>query len=90
MNKYKLLAGFNILQDKNSQNIIHITNNSKNVKKGSLFIAVKGVKQDGHAFLEDAVKNGAKVILIEDKIYYNNCIIKQYTKSSRDNSKPFL
>ena len=76
MNKYKLLAGFDILQDKGSQSIIHITNNSQNVKKGSLFIAVKGVKQDGHFFLEDAVKKGAKAVLIEDKKYFKN--LKKY------------
>jgi len=67
MNKYKLLAGFNILQDKSLSSIAHITNNSQKIKKGSLFIAIKGIKYDGHTFLEDAVKKGAKAVLIEDK-----------------------
>ena len=38
---------------------------SRKVLKDSLFIPLKGEVQDGHVFIEDAIKNGAKVILID-------------------------
>jgi len=37
---------------------------SRSVSKSSLFVALKGENQDGHNFIEDAVKNGAFLILI--------------------------
>jgi UDP-N-acetylmuramoyl-L-alanyl-D-glutamate--2,6-diaminopimelate ligase len=48
-------------------NVSGITDNSKNVKDGNLFIAVKGIKHDGHNFIEDAIKSGASVIVGEIK-----------------------
>ncbi len=44
-----------------------ITNNSKKVKKDYLFVAVKGTSLDGHDFIDDAVKNGATVVFLQDK-----------------------
>ena len=40
--------------------------NSKNIKEGYLFIAIKGFSVDGHKFINDAIENGAKAILIEE------------------------
>ena len=42
---------------------IHI--DSRKVKPGTLFIAVKGVAADGHQFIEKALENGAAVIVSE-------------------------
>jgi len=42
-----------------------ITCDSKKVKKGDMFVAIKGYTSDGHKYIEDAVKNGASVILCE-------------------------
>ena len=44
-----------------------ITDNSREVKKGDIFTAVKGQKGDGHFFIDSAVKNGAEVLVVEDK-----------------------
>lgn len=40
---------------------------SQAVTKNSAFVALKGVKTDGHKFIEDAFKNGAKVVIVEEK-----------------------
>ncbi len=46
-----------------------ITIDSRNVPAGSLFIAIKGEKFDGHAFLQEAVKKGASIVLVNgDKL----------------------
>jgi UDP-N-acetylmuramoyl-L-alanyl-D-glutamate--2,6-diaminopimelate ligase len=38
---------------------------SRMVKKGSLFIAVKGSKTDGHDYIQQAVSNGATAVICE-------------------------
>ena len=38
---------------------------SRNIKKGMLFVAIKGTQSDGHDFIEQAIKNGANAILCE-------------------------
>ncbi len=39
---------------------------SRNIKPGSVFVAVKGVAADGHQFIDKAIENGAAVIVYED------------------------
>lgn len=46
--------------------IIGIEKNSKEVKEGYLFVAIKGFTVDGHEFVNDAVKSGATAIMIEE------------------------
>ncbi|WP_457622457.1 UDP-N-acetylmuramoyl-L-alanyl-D-glutamate--2,6-diaminopimelate ligase [Persephonella sp.] len=57
----------NIFHRGNSGVVSHLTNNSKKVKKGSVFFAIRGNKTDGHQFIEDAVKNGAEVVVLSDR-----------------------
>lgn len=49
-----------------------ITCDSREVKKDYLFIAYKGINQDGHKFIEEARKKGAKIIVGETR----NCDIQ--------------
>ena len=55
-----------------NQNIKHdisgICVNSKDVKNGDLFIALKGEKLDGHEFVKEALDNGAAMAIVERKI----------------------
>ena len=39
---------------------------SRNVAKGSCFVAVKGTLSDGHHFIEKAISNGAVSIVCEN------------------------
>lgn len=39
---------------------------SRKVKNGNLFVAMRGTRVDGHTFIDGAVKNGASVIVCED------------------------
>ncbi len=43
-----------------------IESNSKNIKKGFMFIAIKGYNVDGHEFIKEAIENGASVIVVEE------------------------
>ncbi|TSA27644.1 MAG: UDP-N-acetylmuramoyl-tripeptide--D-alanyl-D-alanine ligase [Ignavibacteriales bacterium] len=40
---------------------------SRRVKKGSLFVAIKGEKYDGHDFILDALKKGANAVIIDSR-----------------------
>ncbi|WP_185876761.1 UDP-N-acetylmuramoyl-tripeptide--D-alanyl-D-alanine ligase [Blattabacterium cuenoti] len=63
--------------------------NSKNVKKGSIFIALKGKNFNGNQFTEEAISNGALLVIVDDKkIFSYN---KKYKKIVQvDNTLFFL
>ena len=42
-----------------------ISNNSKKIKSGDIYIAIKGSNYDGHDFIDDAIKGGAVCIICE-------------------------
>jgi len=43
-----------------------VTDDSRKVRPGALFVAVRGVDRDGHAYLADAEKGGATAAVVED------------------------
>jgi UDP-N-acetylmuramoyl-L-alanyl-D-glutamate--2,6-diaminopimelate ligase len=48
-----------------------IEDNSKRVKKGTLFICVKGFERDGHDFYKEAIKKGACCIVTQRRLDVN-------------------
>ncbi len=46
--------------------ISNISHDSRKVQENGLFIAIKGYETDGHKYIKEAIKNGAKVVLIEE------------------------
>lgn len=52
--------------------------NSKEVKKGDLFFAIKGKKFDGHFFVKEALKKGANHCVVNRKIVKSPKLIKVY------------
>ena len=50
--------------------ITGINHDSRKVVTGNIFVAQKGFTVDGHKYIKDAIKNGAKAILIEDDIEF--------------------
>jgi UDP-N-acetylmuramoyl-L-alanyl-D-glutamate--2,6-diaminopimelate ligase len=49
-----------------AKEIDSITIDSREVKRGSLFIAIKGEKTDGHNFIQDCINNGASAVILDD------------------------
>lgn len=49
------------------EEIAQITYDSRKVEPGALFVCIRGNRQDGHSFIEEAVRRGASVILTEKK-----------------------
>ncbi len=67
MNINDILQGIKVISFKGKQDISisGIEFDSRNVKSGSLFIAVKGVKSDGHNYIPQAIGSGAAAIICE-------------------------
>ena len=51
-----------------NQNVFGITADSRQVKPNMIFVAISGFKQDGHDYIEAAIKAGAIAIIAEKNI----------------------
>lgn len=78
--KYSCTAGdlldvcelHNFNKKKYSTLISGISTDSRNIKEGDLFLAIKGFKNDGRNYIDDAIHMGASVIFSEsDKNFYS-------------------
>ena len=59
-------VGYSVSNNSKDIDITSITCDSREVKKGTLFIAIKGTCFDGHFFIKDAIKSGAAAIMIDE------------------------
>ena len=64
----KILQGLTELKLRGDLNteISGLESNSKNVKPGFLFIAIKGFSVDGHKYIESAIENGATAVMVQE------------------------
>lgn len=47
-------------------NIENVENDSRKIKQNGMFVAIKGFDLDGHAYIRQAIDNGAKAVVIEE------------------------
>lgn len=64
--------------------MIEFETDSRKVKPGQTFVAIKGFTVDGHDFIESAIKNGASKIVVEKDVDYDIETIKV------ENTKEYL
>ena len=57
-----------------------LKDNSKDIQNGDIFIAIKGINNDGHKYINEAIKNGAKCVICEYGKYSIDTIICKNTK----------
>ncbi len=69
MSEYEEILGIKI---PNNTNIKAVTNSSKKVLKDSIFFGLKGVNIHGSNYAEDAIKNGASLVVHDDPFYDKN------------------
>ena len=67
MKMKELLKGIDVVSLTGRENAIisNIEFDSRKITKGSLFVAVKGYKSDGHDFIDVAVASGASAVICE-------------------------
>ena len=64
-----------------------IKSDSRRVQKGDIFIALKGIKSDGHDYIDDAISRGASKIIAEHGSYSVDTLL---VPDTRDYLKKFL
>ena len=64
----KILVGIEGLKAKGSLDldISSVESDYREVKDGSLFVAIKGYEVDGHTFISNAIEKGARAIIFEE------------------------
>ena len=68
MNLKSILSGIEGLKAKGNldMEIMGVAHDSRKVKEGYVFVAVKGYDVDGHNYIHQAIESGAKAIVVED------------------------
>lgn len=77
----EILKGIDVVSvtGKVAATVLSIEFDSRKITQGSLFVAVKGYKSDGHDFIDSVVKSGASAVICEtlpEKPSKNVCWIK--------------
>lgn len=82
----KLLKNVEIVKFKGDDEleVSGVSFDSNKVKENFLFIALKGENTDGHDYIDSAVKNGAKALIVETtQHFYNKDVSVAEVKDSR-------
>ncbi len=74
----RLITGLDLegVYDFRNLEIVGLTNDSRRVKSGYIFVAIKGHKTSGHYFIEKAIEHGA-VAIISERVFSSNTKIPQ-------------
>ena len=59
---------------------MNIKVDSRKVKEGDIFVAIKGINHDGNDYIEEAIKNGATTVVVEKGLYSVDTLIVKDTK----------
>ena len=69
MKLYEMIDGKDmVLFGDDDIDVLGLEHNSSKVKKGDMFFCLKGTTSDGHNFVYEAIKNGARAIVSEKRI----------------------
>ena len=76
MNLKSILIGIEGLKAKGNLDldISSVECDYRTVKKGSLFVAIKGFEADGHSFINKAIEKGATAVIFEEGSNYKEFI----------------
>ena len=66
----KLLNGLENLKARGNLDIDinKVEMDSRKIESGDIFIAIKGFEADGHEYIDSAIKNGARAIMVEEGV----------------------
>ena len=87
MSEYEEILGIKI--PKNTK-IKAVTNSSKKVIKDSIFFGLQGINVHGSNYAEDAIKNGASLVVHDDPLYDKNNEKIIFAKDLKNNIIKFL
>ena len=59
---------YKVLQGSDEIEITELTNDSRNVKEGSVFVCITGAVRDGHDFVQEVAEKGATAVVVEKEV----------------------
>ena len=60
---------------------IDLKTDSRKVKPGDTFIAIRNVNRDGHDYIPQAIKNGATKVIVEEGNYDVETVVVEDTRA---------
>ena len=78
----QLLKDINVLNSYEDREISDVTDKSGNVKAGCAFVCVVGARFDGHSFAENAIKEGAKAVIVSRNLGLKEQILVENTREA--------
>ncbi len=77
----EILKGIDVLNEYSDAEVIDVTQDSRLVKEGSLYVCVKGNTFDGHSVAEEMLENGAAAVVVERDLGLDKQVIVSDTRS---------
>lgn len=81
-NQFGMMTFEELLALVSSKNPPQIRTDSRLVRKGDIFVAVKGTVYDGHDFIDEALENGAEYIVCERPAGRQTIIVKDSAEAA--------
>lgn len=78
----QILKGVKVLNTYNDIEVADVTQDSRLVKEGSLFVCVKGAAFDGHSVAAQMLENGAAAVVVERDLGLDNQILVENSRAS--------
>ena len=60
-------VNYEVLQGSLDKEVADIAYDSRKVKKDVMFVAIEGTVVDGHKFVPDVIRKGAKTLVVEEE-----------------------
>lgn len=74
---------YEVIKGNEESKIQDIRYDNRKIEQGDIFVCIKGFKVDGHSFIGDAVKRGAKVIIVQEDVSVSEDITIIKVKDTR-------
>lgn len=74
---------YTFIQGNLDQEVSQIDYDSRTVKQESLFVCIPGANVDGHDFIDDVIARGARTIIIEKSVPYQDNVTYIQVKNAR-------
>ena len=78
----ELLKGLNVLSEYVDREISDVTDKTHKISEGCAFVCVVGARFDGHSFAENAIKEGAKAVIVSRDLGLKEQILVENTREA--------
>lgn len=76
----QVLKGIKVLNEYSDVEVLDVTQDSRLVKEGSLFVCIKGAAFDGHNFAKEMLEKGAVAVVTEKDLGLEHQVIVENTR----------